>query len=83
MKPIRIVSARIAILGSIVLNMASAAPAADSRESLRSLVTARTDAEYPSLFAVYTNLHAHPELSFMEIRLRRSSPTNCARSGSR
>jgi amidohydrolase len=33
---------------------------------LKGLVTARVEAEYPSLFTIYTNLHAHPELSFME-----------------
>jgi amidohydrolase len=33
---------------------------------LKGLVTARVEAEYSSLFGIYTNLHAHPELSFME-----------------
>src|SRR4030095_9143393 len=37
-----------------------------SADQLRSLVTSRVDAEYPSLFEIYKNLHAHPELSFME-----------------
>jgi hippurate hydrolase len=40
--------------------------AANSPEQLRDLVTARVEAEYPSLLHIYTNLHAHPELSFME-----------------
>ena len=33
---------------------------------LRDVVAARVDAEYPALEAIYQNLHAHPELSFME-----------------
>ena len=41
---------------------------AASAERLRDLVTSRVDAEYPSLFGIYTNLHAHPELSFMEVK---------------
>src|SRR5206468_8416807 len=32
------------------------------------LVTRRVEAEYPSLLGIYTNLHAHPELSFMEVK---------------
>jgi hippurate hydrolase len=35
---------------------------------LRDLVTGRVQAEYPSLSGIYTNLHAHPELSFMEVK---------------
>jgi hippurate hydrolase len=35
---------------------------------LREVVKARIDAEYPSLEAIYKNLHAHPELSFMEVK---------------
>lgn len=42
--------------------------AAASSEALRGLVTTRVQAEYPSLFNIYTNLHAHPELSFMEVK---------------
>jgi amidohydrolase len=34
---------------------------------LRDKVNARIEAEYPSLFTIYTNLHAHPELSMMEV----------------
>jgi amidohydrolase len=49
-----------------VLQTALAATAASSEE-LRSLVSRRVDAEYSSLFNIYTNLHAHPELSFMEV----------------
>ncbi len=37
-------------------------------EALRQLVARRIDAEYPALFGIYTNLHAHPELSFMEVK---------------
>jgi amidohydrolase len=35
---------------------------------LREAVKARIDSEYPSLEAIYKTLHAHPELSFMEIK---------------
>ena len=35
---------------------------------LRDQVKARVDAEYASLEAIYKNLHAHPELSFMEVK---------------
>ena len=35
---------------------------------LRGLVAARLEAEYPSLEAIYRDVHANPELSFMEIR---------------
>ena len=45
-----------------------ASAAAASTEELRGLVTSRVEAEYPSLFGIYTNLHAHPELSFMEVK---------------
>src|SRR5687768_13917212 len=37
-------------------------------EALRKLVTSRVEAEYPSLFDIYKNLHANPELSFMEVK---------------
>ena len=40
--------------------------AVNSSEELRRLVNTRVEAEYRSLFGIYTNLHAHPELSFME-----------------
>jgi len=36
--------------------------------ALRDAVQARVDAEYPSLEVIYKDLHAHPELSFMEVR---------------
>lgn len=53
------------LLGSAI-HIAAAAPAAP--EQLRGLVTSRVADEYPSLFGIYTNLHAHPELSFMEVK---------------
>ena len=37
-----------------------------SSNGLKAAVAARVEAEYASLFGIYTNLHAHPELSFME-----------------
>lgn len=39
---------------------------AAASDDLRRAVAERVDAEYPALFQIYTNLHAHPELSFME-----------------
>lgn len=42
--------------------------AAASPEVQRGLVNSRVEVEYPSLFGIYTNLHAHPELSFMEVK---------------
>lgn len=42
----------------------SAASGGDRREA----VSQRVEREYPALFGIYTNLHAHPELSFMEVR---------------
>jgi amidohydrolase len=53
----------VALLGSSIrVSLA----AASSPEPLRNLVAGRLDAEYPSLEGIYRNLHAHPELSFME-----------------
>ena len=49
-----------------ILTSALAVHAA-SDSSLRDAVAARVDADYPSLEAIYKNLHAHPELSFMEV----------------
>lgn len=40
-------------------------PAADD---LRTLVGQKLDADYPALFALYQDLHQHPELSFTEVR---------------
>ena len=36
--------------------------------ALPDLVAARVTAEYPELEAIYRDLHAHPELSFMEVK---------------
>jgi amidohydrolase len=55
----------VALIGSIFHPLSTAAA---SSEEWRSLVTGRVEAEYPSLFGIYTNLHAHPELSFMEVK---------------
>ena len=51
---------------ALALFLTGALFASASTEQLRGLVSARVEAEYPSLFGIYTNLHAHPELSFME-----------------
>jgi hippurate hydrolase len=67
MKPRHIATALwVALVGSSI-PIASAADAS-SGEQVRSLVTSRVDAEYPSLFEMYKALHAHPELSFMEVK---------------
>src|SRR4029434_6896841 len=63
MKSIHITRALIATLLASAIHIASAAP-----PELRGLVTSRVEAEYPSLFDIYKNLHAHPELSFMEVK---------------
>ena len=47
------------LLGAVV------APAQNAA-SLRDVVRSKVDAEYPNLFELYKNLHAHPELSFQE-----------------
>lgn len=66
MKPARIPTALIAALfgSAIYVVLIAATPP----ESARNLVAGRVDAEYPSLLGIYTNLHAHPELSFMEVK---------------
>jgi len=46
----------------------AAAKDADDGAKTRALVASKLDAEYPSLFEIYKNLHAHPELSMMEIK---------------
>ena len=51
------------VLASAIL-LPSAAAA--SPGELQRLVASRVEAEYPSLEGIYKNLHAHPELSFME-----------------
>ena len=65
MKQPIVAAALAAALLTSLIRTASAAPAP---ERLRALVTSRVDAEYASLFGIYTNLHAHPELSFMEVK---------------
>jgi hippurate hydrolase len=58
--------ARFAVLLGSALQLALAA--GPSPEPSRSAVTARIEAEYPSLERIYQDLHAHPELSLMEER---------------
>lgn len=53
-----------AFVGWLFATSLGAAPA----PVLRDAVKARVDAEYPSLEKIYLNLHAHPELSFMEVK---------------
>ncbi len=57
------INARLRLGLVLVCTIASAAA---SPEALRGLVADRVEAEYASLEAIYRNLHAHPELSFME-----------------
>ncbi len=52
----------------LALGVREAGAAASDVKTLRALVAGRVEAEYPSLFGIYTNLHAHPELSFMEVK---------------
>ncbi|HSH96262.1 MAG TPA: amidohydrolase [Roseimicrobium sp.] len=49
---------------AVVQDRAIAAPSGE----LKAIVNRRVETEYPSLFGIYTNLHAHPELSFMEVK---------------
>ena len=46
----------------------TAVPLVAATPELRDQVKARVDAEYASLETIYRNLHAHPELSFMEVK---------------
>lgn len=57
-------TARVVTLVGTAVHLALAN--AQSPENLRELVKQRVTAEYPSLESIYQNLHAHPELSFME-----------------
>ncbi len=66
MSPTHITAALAAALLGSAIHIASAAAA--SSEPLRGLVAGRVETEYPSLLGIYTNLHAHPELSFMEVK---------------
>jgi len=52
----------------LFLLLAAAALPLAAQNDVRDLVRARLDAEYPSLEAIYKDLHANPELSFMEVR---------------
>lgn len=51
-------------LGSLLSSATASAAALDVREAVK----VRVDAEYSSLEKIYLNLHAHPELSFMEVK---------------
>lgn len=55
---------RTLILSSVLCFLSSAQAA----NGVRDLVATRLEADYPSLEAIYKDLHAHPELSFMETR---------------
>ena len=66
MKVNRLSTTLITLLLGAVLHIAPAIAA--SNDQLRALVTSRVAAEYPSPFGIDTNLHAHPELSFMEVK---------------
>lgn len=46
----------------------AALPLAAAPAALQQAVTAQVDADYPSLEKIYLDLHAHPELSFLETR---------------
>jgi len=59
-------AALVILLFGAVVQLAPAATV--TPEPVRKLVNARVEAEYPSLLGIYTNLHAHPELSFMEVK---------------
>jgi len=52
--------------GSLLAASASASTVSTERQ--RQLVADRVQAEYASLVGIYTNLHAHPELSGMEVK---------------
>jgi len=53
----------IMLLASIPVHQGAEVPT-----TLRSRVAALVDAGYPEWFGIYTNLHAHPELSMMEVK---------------
>lgn len=53
-------------MGAFAVFASSSAFAATA--DLRNAVKTRVDADYPSLESIYKNLHAHPELSFMEVK---------------
>lgn len=53
---------------SVLLPLLPASGAAAADPALREAVAARVAAEYPSLEAIYVDLHRHPELAFTETR---------------
>ena len=56
-------------LGTFLAIMSLPVPGATAAPAgTREAVQARVDAEYSSLEGIYKNLHAHPELSFMEVK---------------
>lgn len=57
-----------ALLSALFLVALPALRAAAADDALRALVTRKIATEYPSLEALYKDLHAHPELSLMEER---------------
>lgn len=65
MKPTPTVNALIAAILASAIHFSAAATPPDH---LRGLVISRVEAEYPALFDIYKNLHANPELSFMEVK---------------
>jgi len=52
----------------LVLLLAAASRLSAATPEVRDAVKARVDAEYASLETIYKDLHANPELSFMEVR---------------
>ena len=49
-------------------SLVAALPMPAATPAVREAVKARVDAEYPSIEAIYRDIHQHPELSFMETR---------------
>ncbi len=56
------------VLLLVALLVVTPAVRAAAAPELRDVVTAKFAAEYPSLEAIYKNLHTNPELSFMETK---------------
>lgn len=54
--------------GVLALAIGPAGRSASSAADLRAAVAAKVAVEYPALEAIYKNLHANPELSFMEVK---------------
>src|SRR5688572_16097886 len=52
--------------GALYAALFAASPAGPAET--RTLVSELVTSGYPSLFNIYSNLHAHPELSFMEVK---------------